>query len=157
MGSYISWKLTADCDVGGEQFIISTANSLLKESGDDSTSIQQFMWNRWSDDTKWWAPEFVQKLSQSLDLVFKLEARGDDNFTWYFHKGNILSEDEVWEHPPFPSRPLFKKRFQIAKVKRDEAKRLQEENRVKAEKQKLEKQIAELKAKQEELQKKLAG
>ena len=156
MGSYISWKLTADCDVGGEQFIISTANSLLKESGDDS-KIEQFMWNRWSDDTKWWAPEFVQKLSQGLDLVFKLEATGDEHFTWYFHKGNILSEDEVWERPPFPSRPLFKKRFQIAKVKRDEAKRLQQEQFAKAEKQKLEKQIADLKAKQEELQKKLAG
>lgn len=156
MGSYISWKLTADCDVGGEQFIISTANSLLKESGDDS-KIEQFMWNRWCNETKWWAPEFVQKLSQGLDIVFKLEARGDDNFTWFFHKGNILSENEVWERPPFPSRPLFKKRFEIAKVKRAETKRLQEENRAKAEKLNLEKKIAELKAKQEELQKKLAG
>jgi hypothetical protein len=156
MGSYRSWKLTADCDVGGEQFIISTANSLLKESGDDS-KIEQFMWNRWSEETKWWAPEFVQKLSQGLDIVFKLEARGDDNFTWFFHKGYFLTEDEVWERPPFPSRPLFKKRFEIAKVKREEAKRLQQEQSAKAEKQRLQNEIASLKAKQEELQKKLAG
>jgi hypothetical protein len=156
MGSYRSWKLTADCDVGGEQFIISTANSILKESGDNS-KIEQFIWNRWSEETKWWAPEFVQKLSQNLDIIFKLEARGDDNFTWFFHKGNILSEDEVWERPPFPSRPLFKKRFEIAKVKRAETKRLQEEQSAKAEKQRLQNEIATLKAKQEELQKKLAG
>ena len=156
MGSYVSWKLTADCDVGGEQFIISTANSLLKESGDDS-KIEQFMWKQWSNETKWWAPEFVQKLSGKFDVVFKLEATGDEHFTWFFHKGCFLTEDEVWERPQFPSRPLFKKRLEIARVKRVEAKRLQEEQRVKAEKEKLEKQIAELKAKQEELQKKLAG
>ena len=156
MGSYISWKLTADCDVGGEQFIISTANSLLKESGDDS-KIEQFMWNRWSDDTKWWAPEFVQKLSQGLDLVFKLEATGDEHFTWFFYKGNILSDNEIWERPQFPSRPLFKKRLEVAKVKRVEAKRLQEEQRVKAEKERLEKQISDLKMKQKELERKLAS
>ena len=154
MGTACAWKLSADCV--SDQVIIDIANNMLLESGDDS-KIEQFMWKRWSHETKWWAPEFVKKLSEKFDVVFKLEATGDEHFTWFFHKGNILSEDEVWERPQFPSRPLFKKRLEVAKVKRAEARRLQEENRAKAEKLNLEKKIAELKAKQEELQKKLAG
>ena len=54
--------------------------------------------------------------------------------------------------PPIPVGPDAATQLKI-----DEAKRLQQEQFAKAEKQKLEKQIADLKAKQEELQKKLAG
>jgi hypothetical protein len=156
MGTACSWKLTADCSPAGENLIVDVANSFLLETGDDS-KIERFMWKRWSNETKWWAPDFVKKLSEKFDIVFKLEARGDEHFTWFFHKGNILSEEEVWERPQFPSRPLFKKRLEVARVKRVEAKRLQESTRAKAEKEKLEKQINELKAKQQELERKLAG
>jgi hypothetical protein len=156
MGTACSWKLTADCSPAGENFIVDVANSVLLETGDDS-KIEHFMWKQWSTETKWWAPDFVKKLSEKFDIVFKLEARGDEHFTWFFLKGNILSEEEVWERPQFPSRPLFKKRLEVARVKRVEAKRLQESTRAKAEKEKLEKQINELKAKQQELERKLAG
>jgi hypothetical protein len=156
MGTACSWKLTADCSPAGENLIVDIANNILLETGDDS-KIEQFMWKRWSSETKWWAPDFVKNLSEKVDVVFRLEARGDEHFTWFFHKGNILSEEEVWERPQFPSRPLFKKRLEAARIKRVEAKRLQESTRVKAEKEKLERQINELKAKQQELERKLAG
>lgn len=155
MGTSCSWKLDADYHAANDPFIIQTANSILLENGDDS-KIENFMWKRWSHETKWWAPDFVQKLSQKIDLVFKLQATGDENFTWYFYKGSILSEEEIWERPKFPSRPVFKKRLTIATQKRAEQKRLRDEAYAKAEKEKLEKQIAELKAKQEQLQRRLA-
>jgi hypothetical protein len=154
MGTACSWKLTADNTMGTDPFITETANSILLETGDDS-KIEHFMWKRWSDETKWWAPDFVKKLSEKVDVVFRLEARGDEHFTWFFHKGNILSEEEVWERPQFPSRPLFKKRLEVARVKRVEAKRLQESTRAKAEQEKMKKELEALRQREQELLSKL--
>lgn len=157
MGTACSWKLTADCDVAAENLIFETAKQIDKDFSDSETTFEKFMWKCWSYETKWWAPDFVQKLSQKIDVIFKLEATGDEHFTWYFHKGNILSEEEIWERPQFPSRPLFKKRLEVAIQKRAEQKRLREQQHAQTEKQKLENQLADLKAKQEELEKKLAS
>ena len=157
MGSYIAWKLDADM-TGGEQFLVETANAhrAFKDEK-DGPKFQDFMWRKWSPEVKWWAPEFVAELSKNIDVIFRLDARGDDNFTWFFYKGQTLSESEIWEKPTFPSRPLFKKKMGEAKVNRAKAKQLREEAAAKAEKERLEKEIEALKVKQQQLEKRLAG
>ena len=79
------------------------------------------------------------------------------NFTYFFYKGQALTESEIWERPTFPSRPLFKKKLTEAKVNRAKTKQLREEAAAKAEKERLEKEIQTLKSKQKELEKRLAG
>lgn len=157
MGSYIAWKLDADCD--SDQFIIDTANAHkeFNEAEGKPNAFQNFMWRKWSPEVKWWAPEFVADLSKKIEVIFRLDARGDENFTWFFYKGEALNESEIWEKPPFPSRPLFKKKIVEAKVKRQKARQVLEEAKAKAEKDRLEKEIQTLKAKQQELEKRLAG
>lgn len=157
MGSYIAWKLDADM-TGGEQFLVETANahSAFKDEK-DGPKFENFMWRKWSPEVKWWPPEFVADLSKNVDVIFRLDARGDENFTWFFYKGQVLNESEIWEKPVFPSRPLFKKKAAEAVVKRQKAKFEQEQARVAAEKARLEKEIELLKSKQKVLERKLAG
>lgn len=158
MGSYIAWKLDADM-TGGEQFLVETANAHneFKEAEGKPHAFQNFMWRKWSPEVKWWAPEFVADLSKKVDVIFRLDARGDENFTWFFYKGQVLNESEIWEKPVFPSRPLFKKKAAEAVVKRQKAKFEQEQTRVAAEKARLEKEIELLNSKQKDLERKLAG
>ena len=157
MGSYIAWKLDADV-MGGEQFIIDTANAHPEFKNEkDGPKFENFMWCKWSPEVKWWAPEFVADLSKNIDVIFRLDAKGDENFTWFFYKGQTLTESEIWERPTFPSRPLFKKKMQEAKVNREKAKQLREEAAKKAETERLQKEIDALKNKQKELEKRLAG
>lgn len=157
MGSYIAWKLDADT-TGGEQFIIDTANAHPEFKNEkDGPKFENFMWRKWSPEVKWWAPDFVEQLSKNIDVILRLEAKGDENFTWFFYKGEALTESEIWERPTFPSRPLFKKKLTEAKVNREKAKQLRQEAAAKAEKERLEKEIQTLKSKQKELEKRLAG
>jgi hypothetical protein len=155
MGTYTAWKLDADISVGGEQHIINTANA--HKEFKDGPKFENFMWHKWSPEVKWWAPEFVAELSKNIDVVFRLDAKGEENFTWFFYKGSVLSESEIWEKPTFPSRPLFKKKFSEAVVNREKQRIANEAARVAAEKQRLEKEIQTLKAKQQQLEKQLAG
>jgi hypothetical protein len=158
MGSYIAWKLDADISVGGEQHIINTANAHREFKEDkDSPKFENFMWRKWTPEVKWWAPEFVADLSKNIDVVFRLDAKGDENFTLFFYKGQVLSEGDIWERPTFPSRPLFKKKVSQAKVNREKAKQLREEAAKKAETERLQKEIDALKNKQKELEKRLTG
>jgi hypothetical protein len=157
MGSYIAWKLDADT-TGGEQFLIETANAHPEFKNEkDGPKFENFMWRKWSPEVKWWAPDFVADLSKNIDVIFRLDAKGDENFTYFFYKGQTLTESEIWERPTFPSRPLFKKKLTEAKVNRAKAKQLREEAAAKAEKERLEKEIETLKAKQHQLEKRLAG
>jgi hypothetical protein len=155
MGSYNSWKLTIEeTDIRARQLIIDTANGMKDFT--DGPKIEDFMWFRWSEEVKWWASEFTAGLSKEFpETIFRLDCRGDDNFTWFFLDGAILSESDIWTNPRFPSRPLFKKKLQETALKRAEQKRIHDEKVAKAEKEKLEKQLAELKAKQQELEDKL--
>jgi hypothetical protein len=156
MGTYIAWKLDADISAGGgEQLIIDTANA--HKEFKDGSKFENFMWHKWSPEVKWWAPDFVAELSKSIDVIFRLDARGEENFTWFFHKGSILSESEIWEKPTFPSRPLFKKKAAEAVVNREKQRIANEAARAAAEKQRLEREIQALKAKQQKLEKQLAG
>lgn len=155
MDSYNAWKLTIEeTDARARQLIIDTANG-TKDFADGS-KIEDFMWFRWSQEVKWWAGDFVRGLSKKFpETIFRLDCRGEDTFTWFFLDGAILSESEIWTNPSFPSRRLFKKKFQEATRKRAEQKRIHDEQFAKAEKEKLERQIADLKAKQQELENKL--
>lgn len=152
MGSYISWKLDADTDIHGEKQILEIANSHQEFSKDP---IQGYMWRKWSRETKWWAVEFATWLSKQVDVVFKLEARGDHNFTWFIYKGNILSEEEVFSNPRFPSRPLFKKKIGTALAERERRKQAQEQERLKKEKETIQRKLEELEKEQAELKKRL--
>ena len=159
MGSAYSWKLTIESEhPEAHRLIIGEANQMKDFSGNGEPKFQDWFWFRWSPESKWWAGDFVQELSKKFtQTIFRLDCTGDSHFTWFFLNGNMLSENEIWEIPRFPTRPLFKKKFEQAKVNRAEAKRIQDEKYAKAEKEKLEKQISELKVKQQELEKKLAG
>lgn len=157
MGSYIAWKLDADV-TGGEQFIIDTANAHPDFKNEkDGPKFENFMWRKWSPEVKWWAPQFVAELSKNIDVIFRLDAKGDENFTYFFYKGEALTESEIWEKPTFPSRPLFKKKAAEAVVSREKQRIANEAARASAEKQRLEKEIQTLKAKQQQLEKQLAG
>jgi hypothetical protein len=159
MGSAYSWKLSIENNTQSvHDMIIFAANQMKDFCGNGEPKFQDWLWFRWSPESKWWAGDFVQELSKKFpETIFRLDCTGDDNFTWFFLNGSMLSESEIWEIPRFPTRPLFKKKYEQAKVKRAEAKRIQDEKFAKAEKEKLEKQINELKAKQQELEKRLAG
>jgi len=157
MGSNIAWKLDADV-TGGENFIIDTANAHPEFKNEkDGPKFENFMWRKWSPEVKWWAPQFVAELSKNIDVIFRLDAKGDENFTYFFYKGEALTESEIWEKPTFPSRPLFKKKLTEAKVNREKQRIANEAARVAAEKQRLEREIQTLKSKQAELEKQLAG
>lgn len=151
MGSYIAWKLDADI-IGAEQFIIDSANNHREFKDDkDSPRFQDFIWRKWTPEVKWWAPEFVADLSKNIDVVFRLDAKGDENFTWFFYKGQVLSEGDIWERPTFPSRPLFKKKAQEAKMKRAEKARIDAEKKAAAEKEKMQKELESLRQREKEL------
>lgn len=155
MGSSNAWKLTIEeTDIRVRKLIIDTANGMKDFT--DGPKIEEFMWFRWSPEVKWWAGEFTSGLSKKFpETIFRLDCRGDDNFTWFFLDGAILSDTDIWVLPRFPSRPLFKKKLQEITQRRAEQKRIDDEKNAKAEKEKLEKQLAELRAKQQELEDKL--
>jgi hypothetical protein len=157
MGSYIAWKLDADIH-SGEKFIIDASNDHPEFKNEkDGPKFENFMWRKWSPEVKWWALQFVADISKNIDVVFRLDAKGDENYTWFFYKGEMLGETEIWERPQFPTRPLFKKKVSQAKVNREKAKQLREEAAKKAETERLQKEIDALKNKQKELKKRLTG
>ena len=153
MGSSYAWKL--DADTNDEQFIIDAANA-HPEFKDDK-NFKDFMWRHFSSETKWWAFDFVKDLSKNIDVVFRLDATGDVHYTTFIYKGEVLNEEDIWERPKFPSRPLFKKKLSETRTKRAIAEQQRKAAAAKAEKDRLEKEIQTLKVKQQELEKRLAG
>lgn len=155
MGSNIAWKLDADVDVSTSQYIIESANS--HQAFAQSKDFDRFMWRRWSGETKWWAPDFVMDISKNIDAIFRLDARGDDNFVCFFYKGQMLDESEIWERPSFPSRPLFKKKLDEAKVKRAQREIANREAKIVAERNRMQQELESLKDKQKKIEQKLAA
>lgn len=158
MGSSYSWRLTIENrNPSLEQSIFDAANSMKAFSGPRDPKIQNWMWFLWSPEVKWWAVDFVQELSKQFrETVFRLECHGDANFNAFFLNGEFLDERQIWQNPPFPSRPLLKKKLAEAKIAAENARKLREEQSAKAEKELMQKELETLKAKQRELENKLA-
>lgn len=154
MGSSYAWKLDADIHCG-EQFIIDTANA-HPEFKDDK-NFKDFMWRHFSPETKWWALQFVADISKNINAIFRLDATGDAHFTCFIYKGEILNEEDIWDRPKFPSRPLFKKKLSETKTKIAIAEQQRKAAAEKAAKERIEKELEALKMKQQELEKRLAG
>lgn len=156
MGSSYSWRLTIENRALLEQSISTVANN-MPEFLNSSPQFQNWMWFRWTPEVKWWAVDFVQELSKQFpETVFRLQCQGDSNFVSFFLNGEVLDERQIWQNPPFPSRPLFKKKLAEAKIAAENARKLREEQSAKAEKERMQKELETLKAKQRELENKLA-
>jgi hypothetical protein len=154
MGSHYSFCIDiADQNHTLEAQIAAVANARTDFSQD--CNFVAWCWRRFSPETKWSGGHDVTvALSKAFpEVIFRVQCRGDANYTAFILNGNTLYDDEVFVTPPFPSRPLFRRqltnklaRQQKAEVERKQAEEARRHKDALDELERLRKRTAELEA-----------
>jgi hypothetical protein len=158
MGSNNRFHLSCNTDRADiHALIVGYANDHVQFSKDKD--FESWVWNKWSESSKWNANDIVSYLSKKFpSVIFRVACSGDYNYVQFWMNGFAMYEDEVFrERPTFPSKTLFMGASERVVKERAKAKEAQELKKKQAETEAAKKRIEELSEEKRQLESLLAG